>query len=271
MKITKYFKKINASEVLINSVPRNCPECNEELEIVNEKHLSCTNTNCIGKKKHIFLENFNKIDVVGASTALGEKLWKIGIKDVYQIFDKENFTKEKLINSGEFKSGRSLDNFFDSIRKIEKIPIETIIISLGIQDLGKSISKQLAKYFVGMDYDFKGLTKVAISEFMERETELKEKIKFLENCEITIIYPEKPSESSVIFEMTGSPKSEGFKTKKDFIQEASQYGGVHGKLNKDCQYLVTHDKNSKSSKMSKAEKLGVKIVGYSELIEILKS
>ena len=91
----------------------------------------------------------------------------------------------------------------------------------------------------------------------------------LEAKGIEIIYPEEINmdEVSGTIEMTGSPKEHGFKIKNDFIDLAASKGYLHGKLNKDCNFLLTDSMTSSSSKMAKASKLGVEIITYSDFTE----
>jgi NAD-dependent DNA ligase len=71
-------------------------------------------------------------------------------------------------------------------------------------------------------------------------------------------------------ELTGSPKNYGFKTKEEFLTEANKYAMVTvGKLDKNCNYLITDDLESTTAKMQKAEKLGVEIVDYGTFMSII--
>ena len=66
-----------------------------------------------------------------------------------------------------------------------------------------------------------------------------------------------------IIELSGSPKPY-FNVKSEVIAFAESKGFTHGKLNADCMWLLTDDKESNSSKMVKARKLGVGIMTYDE-------
>jgi len=71
-------------------------------------------------------------------------------------------------------------------------------------------------------------------------------------------------------EMTGSPKSAGFKTKALFLDQLKEHGFKHIKMSKrdnQVTFLVTGDKSSESNKMKLAEELGVEIVTYAEMAE----
>ena len=265
MKVSKHLKSLNTNQELINSVPTNCPKCNSELEVINDLHLTCVNENCVGKMYSLFKENFNRLDIVGASGATAKKLWDAGFTSPFDVLNPEMFNEESLIQSGEFKKGRALEILLAEAEKIKSLSLQKIILAMGIPDLGRTISKMLAKYYAKQDYDFSGLTKLPIEEFMEREHELEDIINDLTSWGIEIIYPEEISQDAKIIELTGSPKSFGFKAKKDFLEHAKSKGFVHGKLNKDTTYLITDDLSSTSSKMEKARKLGVEIKLYSEI------
>jgi NAD-dependent DNA ligase len=73
---------------------------------------------------------------------------------------------------------------------------------------------------------------------------------------------------TITFEMTGSPKEFGFKTKDEFIKMVNAKGFVHTPLQKGTKYLITDDVNSSSSKMSKAKKLGIEIISYDQAIKM---
>ncbi|MDP6526580.1 MAG: hypothetical protein QGH15_20395 [Kiritimatiellia bacterium] len=81
------------------------------------------------------------------------------------------------------------------------------------------------------------------------------------------------------YEMTGSPKTAGFKTKAELIEHLAGHGYVkddlsgegYGKVpDKVCDLLLTDSYDSPSSKMKKAEKLGIRILTYEDLLKELE-
>lgn len=262
MEVSKYLHQANDN--LLNCVPTQCPHCSSELHVINDLHLTCVNENCIGKKYHQFLENFGRLGVVGASGATAKKLWNIGFRSPFTVFNPEIFNEDFLILSDEFKKGRSLELLINAVKDVKSIKLETVILSMGISEIGSSTSKMLAKYYCGQDYDFAGLTKVAIEEFKQRQTEVDSIIRDLTTWGIEIIYPEEIKKDSIKFEMTGSPKNFGFKTKSEFVSHAKNKGYVHSKIS-DADVLVVDDLNSSSSKMKTAQKKGLKVLLYSEI------
>ena len=83
---------------------------------------------------------------------------------------------------------------------------------------------------------------------------------------------------SIYYEMTGSPRAAGFKTKAELIAHLEGFGYVkddlagvgHGKVaEKVCNLLLTDAYNSKSGKMAKAKKRGIRILTYEDLLNEL--
>jgi len=83
---------------------------------------------------------------------------------------------------------------------------------------------------------------------------------------------------SIYYEMTGTPRAAGFKTKAELIAHLEGFGYVkddlagvgHGKVaEKICNLLLTDDYNSKSGKMAKAKKLSIRILTYEDLLKEL--
>lgn len=74
-----------------------------------------------------------------------------------------------------------------------------------------------------------------------------------------------------IIELTGSPKSSGFKTKATFLKALSPYGYIHGKItkkNNEVDILVCDDIDSNTEKIQSAKKLGIEIMTYIEIVDL---
>jgi hypothetical protein len=74
-------------------------------------------------------------------------------------------------------------------------------------------------------------------------------------------------------ELTGSPKSTGFKTKASFLNAMSDFGWTQDKMrikNNQVKMLVTNDIFSNTNKMKMAKRLGIDIVTYDELVELFE-
>jgi|TARA_B100001146_G_C16192551_1_gene439904 hypothetical protein len=80
------------------------------------------------------------------------------------------------------------------------------------------------------------------------------------------------------YEMTGAPRSSGYSTKSDLIKHLEGFGYIKDDMSGEgygtspgdaCELLLTDSYDSKSSKMYKAQKLGIRILTYEDLMKEL--
>ena len=80
------------------------------------------------------------------------------------------------------------------------------------------------------------------------------------------------------YEITGSPRSSGYSTKSDLIKHLEGFGYIKDDMSGEgygtspgdaCELLLTDSYDSKSSKMYKAQKLGIRILTYEDLLKDL--
>jgi DNA ligase (NAD+) len=267
---------------MIEFIPTNCYECGEPLKVTVGKNgkykLMCVNTDCGGIAVRKFQKGMLAFEIAGIGPANFKSLYNAGIRDIVGLL---TVTSEELVASGEFKEGRALDKLMEAIKSVETVKFSALIESLQFDNVGNTISKEIEKYYAGLDYSFSGFDYSVREQIEDINSDMNKKIKemidaFCEMKTVRLVLPKKPLtvETSVktrVMEMTGSPKDFGFATKSDFEKAVAPYGVVAGSLNKDCSFLVTDDMSSTSSKMVKAGKLGVQIVTYGQLIEMLKN
>jgi NAD-dependent DNA ligase len=271
---------------MIEFIPTTC-ECGEKLKVTTGKNgkykLMCVNTDCIGVAVLKFQKGMSCFEIAGIGPSTYKKLYDAGIRDIADLLCVE---PSKLIDSGEFKSGRSLEKLIQSIESVKNIKFSDIIESLQFDGVGKTISKECEKFFFDLDYDPAGIEHKLREKIQDKNSEIYVKTLEVINVIVTltnvnVIMPDKNKKETVdtnieikIMEMTGSPKSFGFNTKNDFIKAVEPFGLVQGKLNKDCDYLVTDDTSSKTSKMEKVDKINekfgtnIEIITYIELFNM---
>jgi DNA ligase (NAD+) len=258
-------------------IPTTCstPECNIEIE--GKIHLVCTNPDCQIKKINRLAHGIGTFAFRNVAGSAVNKIFNAGIESIIDVFDNSKFNEGILIKSGEFKKGRQLEILMESRNNpTRKITLPLVIASLYFDNVGGSTAKQIAKLFEGNQPDWSGLSYAAYSPFLNKESAEYQKVlrfcKILEDNGFTIHSTEVPviSTDSILFEMTGSPKEFGFKTKEDFLKAVNSAGWVQKGLDKTTKYLVTDDLNSSSSKMAKAKKLGVEIITYSQVMNLIK-
>ncbi len=263
--------------------PTECPFCGEAL-VFDDIRMMCSNRDCGGlsKKKFKQVADLLEMDFFGEKTI--EKIYDSGIETVFDLLDPNMFNEENLVETGLFKSGKILDRLIYQVRQIKEIPLWKVVIFSGINNLGGTVSKQIAKMVSGEEYTSFGLQKDFFERFAEGEPhriELEENINKLKKIGINIKTDDKFTKveqelkvkdmDRFIVEMTGSPKLAGWKTKEEFMLEANNYAEViQDKLGKNTNYLICDDYEATTAKMDKANKLGVGIITYADFMKKIK-
>jgi DNA ligase (NAD+) len=263
--IPNIYEVIIPSEVPIE-IPTNCPSCNTVL-YRDEIHIECRNEFCEAQLQRRFGSCMNVLGYQWFGPSIMESFWKAGFRTTLDFFDKEKMNKQNLIYSKLFVEGRMLDRLFDEMSKMMEIDFWKLIISFKLKGLGRSGSKEIAKFLSGQKYSFENLERAPLEKFLNPDYIGRKNVELLiqlvESNNITILFP---STTGIAVELTGSPKSFGYNTKEDFLEVIKEHGFIHGGL-KEAMYLITDDLNSSTSKMKTANKKGIKIFNYQTFLE----
>ena len=234
-------------------IPKNCPSCDSELVVVNSR-LFCVNKKCPA----IFtmrLQNF--IKALGIK-GLGEKTQeKLNPEELYTIF---NYTIEEL--ETKLGSKKIAEKLYESIQEAKYQTLDKIILSFGIELIGKVTAEKLASTLTSLDDISIEKCKQAglgpketanVLDFFNGEYQLiKDNLPFqLEKVEV-----KKETKGTVC--ITG--KLNSFKTKKEasiFLEDNgySVVDTVSSKVN-----FLLDESNGSSTKRQKAESLGITII-----------
>lgn len=262
--------QIISVDVMANTpfeMPTKCPHCGNELKIVNDTHLNCDNFECYGRNLYRFISSMDALNIDGVGEAFLEKLYDCGLNIPMMYIGQDFITSEFFIENG-MKEGKILDNFVENLNKIKKLTIEQVIslFSFDKMSLGGKTTREVAKKLSGVSYSFFGLEKDVVSKFEDGcvgEKAVREAIEILKSRGIEVeMMKEKPTDTFKVC-LTGSPKPFGFNTKKEFITFLESKGFSVEETNvKECQYLVTDDLSSNSSKMKDAKNKNKNIVQY---------
>ena len=257
-------QKVIAESYEIFSLPAKCPSCGSFLTF-HGVHLVCDNISCHGKiaKKISSTASFIDIKRIGGKTF--EK-FAYDFKNLYEliIWARTKGHTEEIVKYGIKYETRSHEIFVDAFKNIKTLTYAQVIVILGYDNVGRKLSAQVAKEFCGLTPDYTGLEKALVSKLQEQNTR-----SYIENAvndlELLGIIIEKPKEkvmkNQIYVCMTGSPKKFGYKTKAEFMEQNSNL--VECTLtDPNCNYLITDDLNSTTTKMKKAEQKGIKIVTY---------
>jgi len=244
-------------------IPKKCPKCNGKIEI-KDVHIICVNPECSGANIKKFVFGASQLGMEHFGTKTLEKFYEAGIKNPIHIF---SIDKDFMIKNG-FGDGRSTQRLLEQVSAVSEISLECVFLTLGIDNLGTTIAKQLAKWYAKTgDFDGKGLQKDIIEDFINKGKSYKllvDSLNYLNKIGKKVIIPKKNDLNIKYIEATGSPKSAGFLTKEEFFKYASRFGFENDSLSKNSQYLITDTYTSTSGKMSKANKLGIEIITFED-------
>lgn len=132
-------------------LPDKCPSCGGDVEVHNEnesKTLHCTNDiNCpaklLGKLSHFSSKNAANIDGLSEQTLQKfiELGWLNSFKNIYHLSE----YKSEMMNLEGFGK-KSVEKLLDAIEKSRNISLSNFLYSLSIPLIGRSASKDIAKY-----------------------------------------------------------------------------------------------------------------------------
>lgn len=246
-------------------LPDKCPSCSSTLSF-DGIHLNCPNLRCYGRVSKILSVALKTFDIKG----VGEKTISPFAKDFSNIVDIISWVRAhgrdfEIAKYGFAPGGRAHEKFVSAFENIKSIPMSKVIQSLGYPNVGKKLSEQVSNEMCGTDFDYAGLERSLVKFLQSDETraEILHFVKKLEESGIRVERPQKIDNSSVTFVcLTGSPTPFGFSTKGEFIESFKGRLMEVSISDKRCNFLVTNDLNSKTSKMQNANKRGIPVVTY---------
>lgn len=286
MVIPKIDDNLTRSNTL--EIPSRCPCCGSETVVKNTDNsqvLMCMNPNCAAKKIAQFVHFVSRkcMNIDGLSEATLEKFISLGylhsFKDIYAL---SNY-RDQLVKLDGF-GPKSVEKLLLAIEKSRSVKLENFIAALGIEGIGLSASKTIAKHcnhdvyalFDADDqsFDWTQLDDIGptmaknINEFFDNNfADIFELAK-----EMNFVKPEQ----KIIGENPFNSKSLCVSGKlnhftRDSINEKIVSLGAKavGSVSKKCDYLITNEQSG-SSKYKKAVELGVPIITEDEFLNMIK-
>ena len=273
------------------TLPDECPVCGGITKIVKEndsKVLMCDNPNCkgrlLGKLTNFVSKNATNID--GLSEQTLEKFIELGwlnsFQDIYRLSEHKD-EMSKLDGFGK----RSVEKLLDAIEKSRNITLDRFIYALCIPLIGRSASKDIAKYCnystekfrdtIRFNYDYNNFINISgfgvemcksiSSWWKENEYMFYELIK-----EFTFEKVEEKSSgvdlSGKTFVITGSLTH--YKNRDELVSVIEQLGGkASGSVSAKTSYLINNDVASTSGKNKKAKDLGIPIISEEDFLKMI--
>lgn len=282
--------------------PTRCPSCDSEVSVINNNGVStimCMNGNCKAQlvSKITHFASREAMNIEGLSESTIELFVNHGIIDsipsLYRLLEYSSTVlryKELNINSLPKFGKKKYDNLINALHKSKKCSkLPNFIYSLGIPQVGKATAKDLVDYFSKGSKSNKevmelianakpiifqaigGIGEVTAnciaSWFIENKTlynELMAQIEIVEEEKVEVvdnILKDKKVYCTGKFSLGKSELKE--KLKQLGCNYASGYS-------KSLDYLIAGGDTSKSSKVDKATKDGVKVLTEAELMRLFK-
>ena len=270
--------KIRKASTTPIPMPTECSSCHGPVTLSESGIMFCTNPDCPAQAIAKITEGLQIMGIKGIGEATVEILYPKGFKVIHDYFNPALMNKEWIESTDTFK-GRSLEKILEAMTKVKTLKLAQVIRSLSIKDVGDTVSEQLANQYSNVPFQSEGLNKSAWAKMTDKASpeyaKLLSLVKALTDAGIEVLAAEPPKDtsSSLRYEMTGEPPHDPKigSTKAEWSEEFGSFGAVHASLTKESGFLVTDSHGSKSGKMAKAKKYGVRIMTYPEFLEHLRS
>ncbi len=280
VKVVKDKRPATAKEYKIQST---CPCCSAKLTISKDKaDIVCENPSCpaqiLRSLEHFVSKGCMNIDGLGSESIA--KLIDAGylkdVTDFYKLKDK----KEELIEKGIIGKKKTIEKLLNNIEKSKDNNFDLVICSLGVKNVGKTVSKKLAEKYENvfnlLEWDitnvdkkyseiiaFEGVSTEIANSVMSLIANKSDTLYELELLGVNMIYRKEVLSNSLdgkTFVITGS-----FDVKRDVIADliTKNGGKISGSVSKKTNFLVSGE--DCGSKLQKAEELGVNIISLDEL------
>ena len=260
-------------------MPSECPVCGSKvIRPEGEVRHVCTNSKCSAVQRENFCHFVSRpaFDILGLGPKIIDKLIEEGL-----IFNQADIFKLKyddLLGLKRFAE-KSAKNIIDSIQKSKEVSLSRFIYALGILHVGEETAFSLAQYFASLNE-----LKKSSKEYLERipdigkvvaksiyswfQSKINQKLAddLLEaGVKITAQPKIGKSLAGKTFVLTGSLES---LSRNEAHKKIRMLGGSpSSSISKETNYLVAG--NEPGSKLAKANKLGVKVIGEKEFLAIL--
>lgn len=261
--------------------PERCPECDGMVvRAEGEADHRCVNAKCPAKLRESLLHFASRgvMNIEGMGESLVNQIADRGlVKDVADIY---SLTSEKLL-SLERIGPKSAANLIREIDNSKKLPLERVILGLGIRFVGERTAELLAEHFGSLDAimsasldELQQVTEVgprvgdAIVEFFAepRNRELVERLRSA-GLRFTRVRKVRGTKlAGKTFVLTGTLPNLSRDEAKKLIENAG--GKVSGSVSKKTDFVVAG--SDAGSKLDKAKELGVQIIDEDGLQGLLQ-
>lgn len=264
-------------------IPAKCPVCNTNLvNLGNEVAIYCENSECkaqiLGKLSHFASKG--AMDIEGLGESIIAKFVELNLlnsfSDIYSL--KKHESKLKTM---EGFGNKSIDKLLTSIEESKQQPFHRVLFALGIRFVGSGIARKLADGFGSIDNlrqttldNLEKLDEIgpSISNSLYRYLREPNNNIIIERLQVAGLKFESEKTNAPEMKLSGNTFVLTGTLVKLTRKEAEesiilQGGKATSSVSKNTSYLVVGE--NPGSKLTKAEKLGVKILSEEEFIELI--
>lgn len=261
--------------------PTHCPECGGKVvRAEGEADHRCVNAKCPAKLRESLLHFASRgvMNIEGMGESLVNQLADRGlVKDIADIYGLDETKLLSLERIGK----KSADNLLREIDASKKLPLERVILGLGIRFVGERTAELLAEHFGSMDTfmnagfdELQQVTEVgprvgeAITEFFS-EPRNRELVERLRKAGLRFEGEKKERGTKLAgktFVLTGTLPNLSRDEAKKMIEDAG--GKVSGSVSKKTDYVVAG--SDPGSKLDKARDLKVAVIDEDVFRSLLK-
>jgi DNA ligase (NAD+) len=261
-------------------MPKKCPECDSKIERPEgEAVWRCVNAACPAQLKERLLHfaSRNAMDIDHLGTAIVDQLVDTGkVKSFYELYD----LQLEDVSTLERMAEKSAENLIGAITKSKKAGLARLVFGLGIRHVGQRVAQVLAQTYGSMDAlakapyeDLEAIDEIgpriaeSIREFFGEKHNKKELCK-LKQHQLVMTEEKKAGGGNLEgkqFVLTGTLEN---MTRDEATRKIIEAGGrVTSSVSAKTDYVVAG--TDPGSKLTKAQKLEVKVLTESELQKIL--
>lgn len=279
-KVVEVLTKMRTGKEKKIKIPEKCPVCNTKVEkkVTQSVAYYCPNPKCSAKNER-YLEHF--VSVFGIYE-LGPKILR-RFKDEGLITDAADIftlSKEEIAPLERFGE-KSAENIITEISSKKKISLARFLWALGILHVGEETARDLASHFVILQNvinaspeELNNIENIgeAVSKSLYNFFHDKNNLNFIKKLEKNGVVIEKAKKKEkgklegLSFVLTGTLANMSREIAKERILNLG--GKVIGSVSKNTSYVVAGDEPG--SKLTKAKKLGVKILNEKEFLNMLE-
>lgn len=250
----------NADSFVSDIIPQWCPSCGKPLT-ASGVHVKCLNKECAEQLIQKIIYWVREADIEQVSIGTIRALYKSGkirkISDIYTL-------KEEDFQNLEGFGDKKITNFISQVHKSRELTAVELISRLGIPLVQKKALKKLKINSISDFTDFEDDSYVIGQNIIEWKKEVSNQEYLKELMSVVNLKEVQTGSSKGSVAMTGKGPA-GRKELTALIEEMGYE--FSSTVTGETDILLCEDPEGGSSKLKKAEKLGVKLISYKDFFK----